>query len=212
MKRIFFLSVLVLVFAFNSVLAMAASQSASVPAPARQQPSSKAEQTEKIVQRGMRGDEVVRLQKLLADTGFYPDDIDGIFGGATLAALKEFQQFCGLRPSGIANEETFKYLERSLGEPSRYSRSLIMKATAYTAEDSGNTSHTSRGHVVRKGLAAVDPLVIPLGTRLFIPGYGYAIADDIGGSIKENTIDLAFETYNEAIQFGVQRVTVYILD
>lgn len=209
MKRMCFWLVLIL-FMLNSTLAMAASQSTSVPA--KQQSGIKWEQSEKIIQRGMRGDDVVRLQKLLADTGFYPDDIDGVFGGATLAALKEFQQSCGLKPSGVANEETFRYLERSLGEPSRYSRSLIMKATAYTAEDSGNTSHTSRGHVVRKGLAAVDPLVIPLGTRLFIPGYGYAIADDIGGSIKENAIDLAFESYSEAIQFGVQRVTVYILD
>jgi len=154
------------------------------------------------------------LQKLLADTGYYAGQVDGIFGGATLEAVQRFQSYNGLKPDGVAGKETIAFLqrERSSTAPNRYSRELTMTATAYTSQDDGNGSHTYRGHVLRRGLAAVDPRVIPLGTRLFIKGYGFAIADDIGGAIKGNKIDLAFENRAEALQFGVQKVTVYILD
>ena len=51
-----------------------------------------------------------------------------------------------------------------------------------------------------------------MGTRLYIEGYGYAVADDIGGAIKGTRIDLAFESRGDALRFGVQKVNVYILD
>jgi 3D (Asp-Asp-Asp) domain-containing protein len=53
--------------------------------------------------------------------------------------------------------------------------------------------------------------VIPLGTRVFIPGYGVALAADTGGYIKGERIDLCIEDYNEAIQFGRRNLEVYIL-
>jgi 3D (Asp-Asp-Asp) domain-containing protein len=53
--------------------------------------------------------------------------------------------------------------------------------------------------------------VIPLGTRVFIPGYGLALAADTGGAIKGHKIDLCIEEYNEAIRFGRRKVEVYIL-
>ena len=87
-----------------------------------------------------------------------------------------------------------------------------MNASAYSAYDDGNGNYTSGGNLVRKGLVAVDPSVIPLGTRLFIPGYGHAIADDVGGNIKGSRIDIAFSSHSEAMDFGRQQVTVYILD
>lgn len=161
---------------------------------------------------GSRGDEVRVVQKFLADGGFYAGEIDGIFGPVTAKAVKEFQRSTDLKVSGIVDKETFTYLGRLAGEPSRYSRSLVMKASAYTANDPGNGSYTYRGNVLRKGLVAVDPSVIPLGTRLYIKGYGYAIADDVGGAIKGNRIDLAYDSRRDALDFGVQRVTVYILD
>jgi len=61
------------------------------------------------------------------------------------------------------------------------------------------------------GVAAVDPSFIPLGTPLYIEGYGYAIAADRGSAIVYNRIDLCFDTYQEAIMFGRRQVTVYIL-
>lgn len=161
---------------------------------------------------GARGDEVRAIQKLLADGGFYAGEIDGIFGPATARAVKEFQTSTSLEASGVVDKETFSYLERLAGEPSRYSRSLAMRASAYSAQDPGNGSYTYRGNLLRKGLVAVDPSVIPLGTRLYIKGYGYAIADDIGSAIRGNTIDLAFDSRRDALNFGVQRVTVYIVE
>ncbi|HML87338.1 MAG TPA: peptidoglycan-binding protein [Methylomusa anaerophila] len=161
---------------------------------------------------GSRGDEVRVVQKLLADAGFYAGEIDGIYGSGTQRAVKEFQQSNGLTVSGVVDKETVLYLERAGGEPSRYNRSLLMRASAYTANDPGCSGFTYRGNQLRRGLVAVDPTVIPLGTRLYINGYGYAIADDIGSSIKENRIDLSFDSRAEAFSFGVRNVTVYILD
>ena len=65
---------------------------------------------------------------------------------------------------------------------------------------------------MRHGVIAVDPSFIPLGTRVYIPGYGEAIAEDTGGAIKGRIIDLAFETYEEAVHFGRQEIEIYILD
>jgi 3D (Asp-Asp-Asp) domain-containing protein len=59
---------------------------------------------------------------------------------------------------------------------------------------------------------AVDPRVIPLGTRLYIDGYGYATAEDIGGAIKGNRIDLFFESNRDCDRWGLRRTKVYILD
>lgn len=164
---------------------------------------------------GMRGDNVQMLQKLLSEKGFYVGEIDGVFGNLTLKAIKDFQSSSGLTVDGVADKDTLLYLRRASStefNPSRSSRSLTMSASAYSAYDPGNSHYTSSGSFLRKGIVAVDPTVIPLGTRLFIPGYGYAIADDIGGAIKGNKIDIAFDTHHEALQFGRQGVTVYILD
>ncbi|CUH96172.1 hypothetical protein P22_2260 [Propionispora sp. 2/2-37] len=161
---------------------------------------------------GARGDDVQVLQRLLTEAGFYNGAIDGIFGNGTFRAVMDFQISNGLTVDGIAGRETFAYLNRGDSNSSRYSRSLVMKASAYSAYDPGNSSYTARGNLLRRGLVAVDPNVIPLGTRLYIPGYGYAIADDTGGAIRGNVIDLAFDSHAEAIQFGRQQVTVYILE
>jgi Uncharacterized protein conserved in bacteria len=58
---------------------------------------------------------------------------------------------------------------------------------------------------------AVDPSVIPLGSRVSIPGYGVFLAADTGGSIKGNRIDIHFPTKSAALNFGRQTITVQIL-
>ena len=68
------------------------------------------------------------------------------------------------------------------------------------------------GIPARHGVVAVDPSIIPLGARVYIPGYGEAIAADTGGAIYGDRIDLCMETYGEAINFGRRYVTVYVLD
>lgn len=88
---------------------------------------------------------------------------------------------------------------------------LHMIATAYTAGCYGCTGITATGMHAGFGIIAVDPSVIPLGTKLFIPGYGRAVAGDTGGAIRGNRVDLGMNTVSEAIRFGRRPVTVYVL-
>lgn len=100
------------------------------------------------------------------------------------------------------------------GQNLRYSRSLEMTATAYTPGPESNPDGnglTYTGVPARRGIVAVDPRVIPLGTRLYIEGYGTALAADIGGAIKGNRIDLCVDTVAEADEFGIRKVKVYVL-
>jgi len=101
------------------------------------------------------------------------------------------------------------------GVPQHYKRVIDMKATAYApgALDNGKwNNQTYVGGTVQHGIAAVDPKVIPMGTKLWVEGYGEAIADDQGGAIKGNRIDLAFNTRNEALDYGIKNVKIYVLD
>jgi len=88
---------------------------------------------------------------------------------------------------------------------------LSMVATAYTAGCGGCSGTTASGRPAGHGVVAVDPRVIPLGTRMYIPGYGHAIAGDTGGAIRGNRIDLGFDSTAQAYQFGRRSVTVYLI-
>lgn len=88
---------------------------------------------------------------------------------------------------------------------------MQMVATAYTPYCTGCSGITAMGRPAGHGIVAVDPRVIPLGTRLYIPGYGYAIAGDTGGAIVGYRIDLGYTSYRDAVQFGRRAVTVYRL-
>ncbi|WP_226037178.1 3D domain-containing protein [Aquibacillus saliphilus] len=93
---------------------------------------------------------------------------------------------------------------------------LTMTATAYTAECTGCSGVTATGIDLNndrdKKVIAVDPSVIPLGTKVHVEGYGEAIAGDVGGAIKGNKIDIHVPTKDEAFQWGVKSVQVTILD
>ncbi len=93
---------------------------------------------------------------------------------------------------------------------------ISMVATGYSAsprENGGDTSgRTATGLKIGHGVVAVDPKFIPLGTRLFIEGYGNAVAADTGGAIKGNRIDLGHDSYRKAQAVGRRSVTVHILD
>ncbi|WP_182200827.1 LysM peptidoglycan-binding and 3D domain-containing protein [Paraliobacillus salinarum] len=94
-------------------------------------------------------------------------------------------------------------------------KTLTVTATAYTADCAGCSGITATGIDLRndrdKKVIAVDPNVIPLGTRVYVEGYGEAIAGDTGGAIKGNKIDLHVPTKDEAYQWGVRKVNVTIL-
>ncbi len=101
--------------------------------------------------------------------------------------------------------------ERFKGKPY-----IIVEATAYEPSSLScgpySDGYTALGLKVRKGIVAVDPEVIPLGTKLYVQGYGWAIAGDVGGAIKGYRIDVFFPTYQEAINWGRRRVKVYIIE
>lgn len=94
---------------------------------------------------------------------------------------------------------------------SRGGRAIMMVATGYAANTGGAGSRTATGTGVYRGVVAVDPRVIPLGTRLYIDGYGEAIAADTGGAIRGNRIDLGFGSGAEALGWGRRSVTVHFL-
>lgn len=99
------------------------------------------------------------------------------------------------------------------GQPIRYARALPMRATKYTVGEPGVDHWTYTDTQVRLGVVAVDPEYIPLGTLMYIEGYGYAVAADIGGAIKGDRVDLFTWSWDEAVHyFGLRRVTVYLLD
>lgn len=93
-----------------------------------------------------------------------------------------------------------------------YKKVIRMHASAYLPSDGGGSGITATGIKAKRGVVAVDPNIIPLGTKVFIPGYGEAIAADTGGAIRGHKIDLCMETYTEAINFGRKSVDVYILE
>jgi 3D (Asp-Asp-Asp) domain-containing protein len=88
---------------------------------------------------------------------------------------------------------------------------IRMIATAYTAGCYGCSGLTASGARAGFGIIAVDPNVIPLGTRLFIPGYGRAVAGDTGGAIRGHRIDLGMNSVADAMRFGRRPITVYVL-
>ncbi len=100
------------------------------------------------------------------------------------------------------------------GSSFRTAKVVEMHASAYTPHRSGGgtgSGYTTSGLPAGYGLVAVDPRVIPLGTVLYVEGYGMAIAADTGRAIKGHKIDLCFATRQQALQFGRRKVRVHIL-
>jgi len=95
-------------------------------------------------------------------------------------------------------------------------RELDLEATGYDPGPDDNTrgwvGATRTGSRARFGIVAVDPALIPLGTRVYVEGYGPALAADVGGAIKGRRIDLCFNTSSEARDWGRRRRRVWIVD
>lgn len=101
-----------------------------------------------------------------------------------------------------------------------YSKVIKCSASAYCACSrccGKSTGVTASGMKAQYGVVAVDPRVIPLGTKLYIESsdgsytYGYSVAADTGGAIKGNRVDLFFPSHSDALQFGRRSVNVYIV-
>lgn len=149
-------------------------------------------------------------------------EVDGICGPITQRELK--RKDLKKAPEAAKETEAREKAEREaakkkaahdkevLEKAMQEGRAIYVFATAYSAYDPGNGPYTASGTPVRHGVIAVDPSFIPIGTRVYIPGYGEAIAEDTGGAIVGNIIDVAFDTHEEAIEFGHQELEIYIIE
>jgi len=115
----------------------------------------------------------------------------------------------GLTEQEIQQLETEREASRMIDEEvSRGSeRVMVMEATAYT----WTGQRTASGTWPAVGTVAVDPQVIPLGTKLYIEGYGPAVALDTGGAVKGNVIDVYLPTEAECWQWGRRQVEVRVI-
>jgi 3D (Asp-Asp-Asp) domain-containing protein len=91
------------------------------------------------------------------------------------------------------------------GAPAGYARAIAGSSTAYC-----DLGHTATGTQAGPGSIAVDPTVIPLGSHLYVPGYGYGWAVDTGGAIKGTIVDV-WMSCPAAIQWGRRQLTIYVL-
>jgi len=178
---------------------------------------------------GSSGTEVVQLQETLNTKGYWVGSADGIFGSQTFQGVTKFQQDASLVADGIVGSKTRQALGLS-NTPASTSSSTVsrgstatspggkvitMVATAYDGCYECNKPYYGLpsyiGLPLKRGIVAVDPRVIPMGTRLYVEGYGEAIAADQGNAIKGNRIDLFFDTHQQALNYGMKTVKVTIL-
>ena len=139
----------------------------------------------------------------------------------TITNQSVFQQQGNVEPTRVASR--CSYIRSTNVAPTDYEKVVSVRATAYClcrkctgkTPSSSGYGHTASGLVIVPGqdmkVISVDPNVIPLGSQVYVDGYGYAIAADTGGAIKGNKIDVYKDTHALALQWGVKNVNVYIL-
>ncbi len=161
---------------------------------------------------GSKGRKVIRLQNQLLLHGYDPGLVDGVYGDSTRRAVAELQDEEEMPVTGAADETVWDALDSAPRFLGKYKKLYHMRTTAYTPNDGGGDGHTALGGFAGKGHAAVDPNVIPLGSTVFIEGYGYAICDDIGGAIQGMIIDVGVDTLEQAYEWGTRsNVVVYLV-
>lgn len=155
---------------------------------------------EKVVQEGQNG----AKQKTMEIVHFGGEVIKETVKEEVI--LKEAQNKVVLK--GIKNV----IVDETSGKNYEYTKTMTLNATAYTDIEGDRWSGiTASGMKTFVGMVAVDPRVIPLGTKLYVEDYGVAVAGDTGGAIKGNKIDLFFNTNSEVYNFGRRNKKIYIL-
>src|SRR5262249_38779610 len=131
-----------------------------------------------------------------------------------LAALDALAQHAEHRSRTLTRTHAAKLVSKTTPPPAGRpaagpslgaTRTLVVDAVAYHL-----TGRAASGLPVGVGVVAVDPTVIPLGTRLFVPGYGPGVAADVGSAVKGNIIDLWMTTRAKARAWGRRTVTITI--
>ncbi|MFK3936453.1 peptidoglycan-binding protein [Alkalihalobacillus sp. NPDC078783] len=113
-------------------------------------------------------------------------------------------------------EESVEETQTSNQSSEATGQTIQVEATAYTANCAGCSGVTATGIDLNANpnqkVIAVDPSVIPLGSRVYVEGYGEAIAGDTGGAINGNKVDLYMQSHGDAVAFGRKTINVTILD
>jgi 3D (Asp-Asp-Asp) domain-containing protein len=123
-----------------------------------------------------------------------------------LASLNETRNSNSATISSLESRALAAAQDRSTTQPAAPAvsgRRLTVTATGYSLKGT-----TATGVGVAYGIVAVDPSVIPLGTRMTVPGYGEGVAADTGGAVRGAHIDLWFPTRAEALAWGSRTVTI----
>lgn len=170
---------------------------------------------------GAEGPSVKQVQQILNRWGYWAGIENGVFAKQTRLAVLEFQKDQGLPQTGIVGAQTKKALginnNETVASRGGYTRSGTVSMVATGYDDSWESNYpyygapSYMGLPLARGIVATDPDVIPMGTRLYIEGYGEAIAADQGNAIKGNRIDLYFDSREEAMNWGMKTVNVTIL-
>ncbi|GGF12834.1 hypothetical protein GCM10010954_09450 [Halobacillus andaensis] len=109
-----------------------------------------------------------------------------------------------------------RFADKDDEKDSEVEKTVSVEATAYTAFCEGCSGITKTGIDLREDpdqkVIAVDPDIIPLGSKVRVPGYGEAIAGDTGGAIQGHRIDLFMEENGDAMDYGRQQIEVEILE
>lgn len=158
------------------------------------------EGVENVVQEGVNGTKTVTYKEVYNNGNMVSKE--AVSEGVLTAPVNRVIQR-GVKPEPEIAQNTAPPVESG----------VMFQATAYTW--TGNP--TATGTVARVGVIAVDPRVIPLGTKVYLQytdgtPIGYATAEDTGGAIKGNIIDIYMDSYNECIQFGRRNVVVTIVE
>lgn len=168
-------------------------------ATAIRQPDSTLEKgVERVLEEGQDGSKLVTITATFAD-------------GVEVSAKQVSEKVISPAKPQVIQVGTRNTVETSRGAM-RFSRVEMMEATAYLPTDGSAAGITATGIKAGHGIVAVDPSQIPLGTRVYVEGYGVALAADVGGDINGDRIDLCMESYNDAMRFGRRSVKVYVLD
>ncbi len=165
-----------------------------------------------LIQKGQNGEKQVRYRIVMEDGKEISKEVSE--EKVITAAVEE-----------IVEKGTAQYIATSRGNV-RFKKLITMASTAYdagfesTGKNPGDKYYgiTRSGTKVRPGVVAVDPRVIPLGSKLYIesldgwPDYGFAVAEDTGGAIKGNKVDLFYESASTVKKYGRRKVKVYVLN
>ncbi|WP_233569700.1 G5 and 3D domain-containing protein [Planomicrobium sp. Y74] len=170
----------------------------------------------KEVKRELKGEKVIKeAKKQVVAVGTKTVVASVSRGTDTKAAAPAPKKAAASQPAATSTKTTKTAAPAQSSEPSS-SREFYVSATAYTASCTGCSGITATGINLLANphlkVIAVDPSVIPLGSKVWVEGYGHAIAGDTGGAIKGNKIDIFMPDRSAALAFGRKQVKIKILD